>query len=733
MRPTTTRRPPSSGIKTVAPVPDGQPAGQLRRRRWPRVVLVLAALGAAAFGIAVANSQISVEPNRWLLWVAPTQEVIALWAPRVGTAFLSTAALVLLCGLGWRTARRRPRQVRTQVMSACAAGMRVPVAQLQLSRDRWMWGGRGLVRARVRYRPVDAVLADQSEAIAEALKPFVAAPVAVSWQRHRNRFVIAPKQVVPLRVEQRYPQMGKLAETLAHIVGALEVDQRRSLVNDDGSVQQLVGRYAHTTRDIGDGFRQRVQTVLDAKAPSPTGYWTVHWAPEINQLTVMPSEPLPTRADYPLQMPGLDEQMRIPLGVGDGGKVACWRPDLFPHLLLVGPTGTGKTIFLFSLIISCLARGWVLALVDPKELSFRGFDPNSLRGRGLPEWGGIVTSATTEEAMEEAIAFFHDNMRNRYAAIKTFEVSEDDLPPVLMIIDETGELVERLTEYHTSEAKLEDLQARAEAEGREPDSVTKPKGTKNPELRKIWSALRLGRQARDFVVSATQRPDVSFIPGEARSNLTTRVGLGHLDGAALEMVFNTRAIQQRVFDTTVDEQTGQRRRTRIRGRATVDVGDGPQTIQTFFVPDPANAILGKLDAANERIVERMYELVETSRPRWSHQQEAPVITGRAKRAAHREFEQEMQAVEAQDLNEQQGPAYELVTESTVRAGTLAVGDTAWLEVDGARTLVEIEEIEEDPFEPEDLQITYRIAGEGSTAGQQGVTSLDPGEDVVIPA
>lgn len=730
---------PRHSAKTAALLPPGRPSESRRRLRWPWFAVILGLAGGVTAGLAVGSSLLQVDQsNRALRWVPTVQRGIAEWAPGVAYDLAVSAVLIASVGVAWRLLRRRPRRLRAQVLGVCAAVIRVPVGQVQLSGARWRRGKqRALVRARVRYRPAEAVLGDQSVALGEALVPFVGAPVTVSWQRQRSQFVITPKPSVPLRLEQRYPQtMGKLAETLAHIVGSLEVDQRLSQVSDDGSVQKLVGRYAHTTRDIGDGFRQRVQTVLDAKAPSPSGYWTVRWEPEVNQLTVRPSAPLPTLATYPLDLPGERDQMLIPLGVGDGGRVVHWTPDRFPHLLVVGPTGTGKTIFLFSLIVSCLARGWIVCLIDPKELSFRGFDPNSLRGRGLPEWGGVVTVATTEEQMEEAIAFFHDNMRNRYAAIKMFEVSEDELPPVLMIVDEAGELVERLTEYHTSEAKLQDLHARAEAQGLDPDGVVKPKGTKNPELRKIWSGLRLGRQGRDFVVTATQRPDVSFIPGEARSNLTTRVGLGHLDGAALEMVFNTRAIQQRVFDTSIDS-TGQRRRTRVRGRATVDVGDGPQTIQTFWVPDPANAILGKLSDADQAAIEGMHELVEQSRPRWAHQQEAPPMSGRAQRSASREFDRELTASDVHategevGVQDQSTPA--LFTETTVRARELEVGDTALLEVDGTHTLVEVQEIEPDPDDADDLQITYQISGDGATAGELGVTSLDPAELIVVPA
>ena len=49
--------------------------------------------------------------------------------------------------------------------------------------------------------------------------------------------------------------------------------------------------------------------------------------------------------------------------------------------------------------------------------------------------------------------------------------------PGLAIIDEAGEMVERLNAFHTSEAKYLALIEKAIAEGRNPDDVVKPKGT----------------------------------------------------------------------------------------------------------------------------------------------------------------------------------------------------------------------------------------------------------------
>jgi hypothetical protein len=251
-------------------------------------------------------------------------------------------------------------------------------------------------------------------------------------------------------------------------------------------------------------------------------------------------------------------------------------------------------------------------------------------------------------------------------------------------------------------------------------------------LRKIWSILRLGRQCRVFVVIATQRPDVSFIPGEARSNLIARVGLGKLDGAALEMVFGTRAIQQRVYDVSLDSATGQRRRDRVEGRATVDLGSGPQTVQGYWVPDPAKAITEELGVNDLRLVDDLLAFVVTNRLRWKDSPTLPVpdlplaVDG---------------PVASPDLDDDTDLGQDAGEPSTgerdggmrtVRAGRLKPLSLAVIEVDGQPTTVIITEIEPDPFadsESEELQVTFEIFDDDSRAGQIGVTTLCADEDV----
>jgi hypothetical protein len=311
--------PPAASQAKRRPGAPGRPAGSVatrsvpavnRRARWPRFAVFLLAMGGLSIGLGIAAATVPISAQQ--MPVQTALSAVQEWTPTIAKFLLGAGVVVLTLGVSWRLLRRRRRQLRARVLTAASATTRVGMDGLALRHARWARWGRGLRSGVLKYRPAEAVVEDCSDTLAAVLAPHVAAPITVRWIPRRSRFVIAPRPVVPPRIEDRSPQLGKLVEALSHVIGALLVDQRRSAIDEDGSVQQLVARYAHTTRDIADTFRQRVQMVLDAKAPSPTGYWTVRWDPAGNEVTVLPSQPLPRRADYPVLNPGPDQQIISP-------------------------------------------------------------------------------------------------------------------------------------------------------------------------------------------------------------------------------------------------------------------------------------------------------------------------------------------------------------------------------------------------------------------------------------
>lgn len=591
------------------------------------------------------------------------------------------------------------------------------------------------MKGRIHF-PRGAVITDLSEDLASALAPFADGPLQVQWHRRADRFVVQPRPPRPPRIEEEHAAVKQVYLPLEHLMTGVTVDQRRTRVDPHGDLEQVVASYPVTTRDIGDGFRQRVQAVLDAKAPSPTGYWSLRWDPAASSVTIEPSIPLPTSAPYPLTPP--THPTRIPVGLGEGGAAAEWDPVRNPHLLIVGPTGTGKTIFLNNLITGALARSWTVSIGDPKELSYRGFDPTVLGSRGLPVWPGISTVATTNRGIERVIDDAYQLMRRRYEQIRNFQIREQDLQPHLLVLDEISELVARLNAYQVSEDKLLDLQAEAVAAGDDPDQVAKPKGTKNPEVLKIWSLLRLGRQCLVFVLLATQRPDVNYIPGDARDNVLAKGGLGKLSGHALEMVFGTRAVQQRVHEMGTDPTTCRRTRVRIPGRATLDLGSGPMTVQPFWTPDPAKAITGELSPQDQALVADLHAFVT------AHHQSSGAAQAMDTDSWRTPMTPLTLPLPMSIPDDPATPAEQVAGLSAVFddvdqqsyrelcADQLATDQLALLEVDGRPTTVRITEVEPDPFGDDDeLQVSYEIVGDDDRAGQPGVTTLVAREQVLV--
>jgi DNA segregation ATPase FtsK/SpoIIIE, S-DNA-T family len=170
-----------------------------------------------------------------------------------------------------------------------------------------------------------------------------------------------------------------------------------------------------------------------------------------------------------------------------------------PHLLVAGATGTGKTIFLNTLILSllykCTPDNLRLIMVDPKRVEFQHYNdiPHLLCPVIYDATKTINALQWLTHEMERRFEVFSEvPARNlaSYNANKSIIASGLQMPYIVFVVDE-----------------LADLMA---AKGREIEA----------------GVVRLAQMARAtgiHLVLATQRPSVEVITGLIKANVPTRI------------------------------------------------------------------------------------------------------------------------------------------------------------------------------------------------------------------
>ncbi len=194
-------------------------------------------------------------------------------------------------------------------------------------------------------------------------------------------------------------------------------------------------------------------------------------------------------------MRGMKSKLGIVLGKDVGGKVRVYDVAKMPHLLVAGATGSGKSVFLHSIIFSLLFRN------SPAECKFILIDPKRVELVHYADIPHLYTPVVTDN--EKAASVFRwaiAEMERRYKLFETAKVRNVDgyneksgfqaLPYIIIVVDELGEIMVA-----------------------DPASVEK-------------SIIRLAQLARAtgiHLLLSVQRPSTNVITGLIKANIPCRI------------------------------------------------------------------------------------------------------------------------------------------------------------------------------------------------------------------
>lgn len=421
--------------------------------------------------------------------------------------------------------------------------------------------------------------------------------------------------------------------------------------------------YGVTSVDGSELWVRRVEAMAGLKIG---GRWRAAFDPTHDRGFLEPRPVLPTNLPHPgvKLYDGSDPAHPKPspkspclyYGHDENGKSRGWvlgKKSTMPHMLIIGPTGGGKTTVLRSLILGAVAQGIPVFAADPKMIELTPF-------YGFP---GCYIASTPDE-IATMIETMEALMMERYAAIKKNPHIADTLTPVLFILDEL--LIARQV--------LKRLHAQRKLRGT-------PRWFED-----IQALAALARSAQINVVIGVQRPDASLFDEGSRDNFRQRLSLMRVSPQGSEMLWGSRYVG-------VDLPM-------VQGRAMASPdGDTPIEMQTFWVADPITA-----SGQDRETIEAFRELGQRNFADYV----PPVDVS--------PFENDMPEIDpatlptqnegidlgaADDLQEAQSGLLNLDTQD-VKAEQIAEGDQIVLDDGEPVTVVTVEE---DPFDEDSVQLT----------------------------
>lgn len=209
------------------------------------------------------------------------------------------------------------------------------------------------------------------------------------------------------------------------------------------------------------------------------------------------------------------EQLFFPLGRTPNGKDLIEDLSQMPHMLVGGSTGSGKSVFLFTMLAAMLMthpkkEDMQLILSSSKLEDFIHFE-------GLPHLysGRIISDAVEATKVIKEVIFEESERRGRLLAearvaniIEYNKRATEKLAPIVVVIDEFADLADQL-------------------------ETTKEKNAFYKPVQRIAQA---GRSRGIHLVICTQRPEAKLVPSTTKAQLNGRVALRVNDGISSRMI-----------------------------------------------------------------------------------------------------------------------------------------------------------------------------------------------------
>lgn len=532
----------------------------------------------------------------------------ALLAPAVGLAGagvfmlkhdLATALITAAAGIGssvplWAVGRRHALRDALEANAITAAAPTLGHRVFDRSRFRFQgWTrGTGLFagdpgfprRVHMHYeRGLDANQAWVAQ-LRDALKRELGAEYAVDKHDGRRKRIVFRAE---LASEQAAPEEASKARTVLQelmsdsIQVSVESDEQgpvRIEVTDLPATRMAIGNRQRTVERV---LAARLGATLIAKWNMAEATVVFERRPSWPKMIFPPAEhPKLAVLDDPAASHQIYKDFVVTLGQDEYGREYGWHPFKQAHGLVVGGTGSGKTVALHratELLTQAGFRCWVL---DGKKIEFTGF-------RGWPNVE-LITARTEHQI--RMLLQLHELMEERYEEMEQGLAGPQDWEPVFVIIDEVTSFLQNAAAWWKKHKP-----------GNAP--------MKHPFLDILANLLRLARSAKIHILVGMQRPDASIISGEARDNFGFRMSLGKLGPQGSQMMWDNPYIGVSLPDG-------------VKGRAIIGGQANGQTIeiQTYFAPNPDentdNFDPERVEAAKPTVslyARRMYEIVTEAR------------------------------------------------------------------------------------------------------------------------